>query len=601
MIRASAQICMAILVPNLAFSCADDDAETADFNSNLPEVSMSEGPDGLYLARLDGAWGADTRSSILYAPAGGIELVAPSFADIDADEGDFYYTPALERACFTSDRGEPGNIDIWCIDWAGDGWAEPERLPEPVNSAATEYSPVLRPDGTLYFASARPESGMGDIYRASAAADGWQVEAVADVNTEFGEWNLEISPDGETMIFEASGRPENRSISGDLYLSRRIDNRWSAPAPLSRLNGMGSDLMPRFQSDGSLAFAKSSGEDADIVKAEPGTWEPGEPVIAAVARSAGELVLLDPDTLAVRQRLQAGVGPHDVAVSEDGRFALVPSHGVFPAPHDLPIEQSQMRWTSEASDGYRIIDLVSGEQIAHRPLEGCLRPHGAAITPQAERFWITCETEGHVREFDGETLEEIRRFELAEGVHKVMLLQRRSLLVASNPEEGGIDLIDLDTGSARHIPTGSGAEGLAAAADERRVFVTSGFEGEICVVDVEAEAVSSCWSSGGNFPIGLAHDVQRNRLWVINNASARLVALDDRSGAVRTEIALPSNPLGLAFDIGSDRLLIGLPRRNEIVAIDGSTGEIVARSGSVMEVDDIDPNPAAHFRYAPDT
>ncbi|QLC25035.1 hypothetical protein HFP57_08345 [Parasphingopyxis algicola] len=562
---------------------------------------MSEGPDGLYLTRLDGAWATNAQSSILYAAAGGTELAAPSFADPAADEASFYYSAERQKACFTSDRGDPGNIDIWCVDWAGDGWAEPRRLPEPVNSAATEYSPVLRPDGTLYFASARLETGMGDIYRATSEADGWQVEAVSEVNSEFGEWNLEISPDGETMIFETSGRPGNRSVSGDLYLSRRIGDNWSAAISLSRLNGTGSDLMPRFLSDGSLVFAKSSDDDTDIVKAEQGTWEPAERAIAAIARSAGELVLLDPETLAVSQRLPAGMGPHDIAISDDGRFAVVPSHGVFPAPHDGPIEQSEMRWISEFSDGFRVIDLVSGEPIAHRSLEGCLRPHGAAIAPQAERFWITCETEGHVREFDGETLEEVRRFELAEGVHKVMLLRSRSLLVASNPEAGGIDLIDLETGSARHIPTGNGAEGLAATADESRIFVTNGFDREVCAIDVEAQALSSCWNSSGTFPIGLAHDTQRNWVWAINNASSRLVAFDDSSGEVRLEVALPSTPLGLALDVGRDRLLIGLPRRNEIVAIDASTGEIVARSESVMEVDDIDFAPAALFRSAPDT
>ena len=600
--KVPAGLTFAILGSSLALSCHRGEAEVPDFNSPLPEISMSEGPDGFYIVRLDGPWATAARSTILYAEPGSTALRSPSFADPEADEGDFYFSREREEACFTSDRAMAGNIDIWCVRWTGDGWAAPTRLPDPVNSESTEYSPVLRPDGSLYFASDRPGMGGGDLYHAVRATEAWAVTMLpAGVNSEFGEWNLEISPDGESLIFEASERPGNRSVPGDLHLSRRSGDAWAPPVPLSRLNGTGSELVPRFLSNGSLAYAKSSGRDADIVIAEPGTWEPTAPMVAAVARSAGELVLLDPETLAVTRRVPAGVGPHDVAISEDGRFALVPSHGVFPAPHDEPIEPSQMRWLSESSDGFRIIDLANGEQLAHRPLEGCERPHGAAITAQAERFWITCENERHVREFDGATFEETRRFELAVGVHKVMLLQERSLLVASNTNAGGIDLIDLDTGDSHFIATGNGAEGLAATRNGSRVFVTNGGTGEVCVVDVAAQTRTACWNSGGIFPIGLAHDAQRGWIWVVNNASSNLVALDDSTGEVRQEFALPSRPLGIAFDVQADRLLIGLPRRNEVIAVDAASGDIVSRSEQVMEVDDIDPTPAAYFQHAPDT
>ncbi|WP_299324507.1 hypothetical protein [Parasphingopyxis sp.] len=600
--KVPAGLTLAILGSTLALSCHRSEADVPDFNSPLPEISMSEGPDGLYITRLDGPWATDAGSAILYAEPGSSVLRSPSFADPEADEGDFYFSPEREEACFTSDRAVAGDIDIWCVRWAGDGWAAPTRMPEPINSESTEYSPVLRPDGSLYFASDRPGLGGGDLYHAVLRAEAWAVERLpASINSEFGEWNLEISPDGERLIFEASERPGNRSVSGDLYVSRRTGDSWTTAVPLSRLNGVGSELMPRFLSDGSLTYAQSSGDDADVMTAEPSTWEPITPMIAAVARSAGELVLLDPETLAVTQRIPAGVGPHDVAVSEDGRFALVPSHGVFPAPHEDPIEPSQMRWMSESSDGFRIVDLATGAQIAHRPLDGCERPHGAAITAQAERFWITCENEGHVREFDGATFAETRRFELANGVHKVMLLQDRSILVASNTDTGGIDLIDLDTGDSHFIATGNGAEGLAATGNGSRVFVTNGGTGEVCVVDVAAPTRTACWNSGGIFPIGLAHDAQRGWIWVVNNASSNLVALDDATGEVRRDFALPSRPLGIAFDVRADRLLIGLPRRNEVIAVNAASGDIVLRSEQVMEVDDIDPVPASYFRHSPDT
>ena len=603
----------------LSFTCSVElIAESSlALDSTLPEVSRSAGPDGTYLTRSHGPWGSNARSSILFQPVGDATLRAPAFARPDADEGDFYYSPELEQACFVSDRASPGDPDIWCMAWAGEHWTEPERLPGPVKSAAREYSPVIVGGGTLYFASDRAAgegtglegtgqetNTQGDIYRgvSTPGAGAWRVEALPEtINSDSGEWNLELTPDQQGMIFEASGRATNRTVPGDLYFSRREAGEWTAAVPLSRLNGGGSDLMPRYQPDGELLYAKSKGPDANIVKAQAGTWEPIRPVVVAVSRSAAELVLMDPDTLAEVGRVPAGTGPHDVASSEDGRYAIAPSFGVFPVPHVEAVEAADVRWVNRASEGLLLLDLKTGVGRAVVELLSCTRPHGVAATAQAQRFWVTCEDDGSVREFSGDDYRERRRFDLGKGVHKVMLLPQRGVLVASNPEAGGVDLVDLVDGAIIHVATGKGAEGLAASADESRVFVSNGFQDTVCVVDVASARRIGCWSSGGKFPIALAHDARRDWLWVINNATASLVAMDARTGEILRTIALPSPPLGLALDVRADRVLIGLPRRNEVIAVSADSGEILLRSPMVMEVDDIDLVPAAYFGQAADT
>ena len=57
----------------------------------------------------------------------------------------------------------------------------------------------------------------------------------------------------------------------------------------------------------------------------------------------------------------------------------------------------------------------------------------------------------------------------------------------------------------------------------------------------------------------------------------------------------------MAFDARNRRLYVGLPRRNEVLLIDADTAETLAVTDDIMEVDDIDLVPAAHFMFAPDT
>ncbi|HET6565530.1 MAG TPA: hypothetical protein VFG52_08975, partial [Xanthomonadales bacterium] len=250
------------------------DVPLESINSKMPEYGVVEGPDGYYFSRGSEAFGTPGKERILFVPKkGGLDLPA-AWGNEDYSEGDPYFSPDGNQVCFISDRPDAsdphaGDADIWCALRSGDDWLAPQRLPEPVNSAAVEFSPVLARDGGLYFASNRDGGlGMGDLYRASQDIGGqWQVENLGrPVNTDLGEWNLDISPNGELLVFEASHRSTNLSVSGDLYLSRRTADGWSSPVALSSLNTTGSELMPRFHSDSIMTYASSKDGDAKVIE-----------------------------------------------------------------------------------------------------------------------------------------------------------------------------------------------------------------------------------------------------------------------------------------------------------------------------------------------
>lgn len=219
----------------------------------LPQHGLTQGPDGWYLTRQDGPWGTNAKQSVVRLRDGRSEVQAPAWASAEHSDSDFSYSEAHARGCFISTRPLPAQPDrtdanIWCSDWTGNDWASPVPLPAPINSPEGEWSPVLAADGTLYFASDRPGGcGLGDIYEARHESGVWSVAALPDtINASGGEWNLDISPDGQRLIFEASHRKTNKSVPGDLYISTRTLQGWSEARPLADLNTTGSDLMPRF-------------------------------------------------------------------------------------------------------------------------------------------------------------------------------------------------------------------------------------------------------------------------------------------------------------------------------------------------------------------
>mgnify|MGYP000146657888 FL=1 len=140
-------------------------------------------------------------------------------------------------------------------------WADPERLIEPVNSEKNEFGPITTSNGDLYFVSDRDGGyGQGDIYKARLTDQGFltPINLGNVINSSKGEWNLEISDDGEIMIFEASQRDENKSSYGDLYISYKQNTSWTTPQNITEINTTGSDLCPELdRTNETLSFSSS--------------------------------------------------------------------------------------------------------------------------------------------------------------------------------------------------------------------------------------------------------------------------------------------------------------------------------------------------------
>ncbi|MEM9233317.1 MAG: hypothetical protein AAGA69_03665, partial [Pseudomonadota bacterium] len=421
------------------------------------------------------------------------------------------------------------------------------------------------------------------------------------INTPTGEWNVTISPDGRQLIFEASQRTENRSVPGDLYYSQRSANGWAPAIPLSRLNSDSSDLMPRWLNDGQLSYAsaREGNGDVDIYIAEDGSWEPVSPVLTAVSRSTGEIILLDPVDLTMRKRINAGTGPHEIATSADGRNAFVPLFGIYPRPHDKPID-SRPPFLQAPSEGIAIIDLATGEKDI-RTLPDCSRPHGLTTDAQATRLWITCETEGALLELKTEDWSLVRRYKLEPGVHKVAFDGKRQRLLTTNPDTGILRQISLPTGEITSVRTGNAAEALTMSRDGRYAWVTNGQDRTLSKVRLETMELEWTADTKGSFPIALGLIEDRDEIWVSNLGSREIAIVDTRTGNHKDKISLPSGALNMAVNVKDGFVYATLPRLNKVIALNIETRKISRETDGIMEGDDLDLIPSIFFAAPTDS
>ena len=128
---------------------------------------------------------------------------------VNSDADDYYPTLARDGTLyFSSNRpGGLGANDIYRSRRDGQGqWAAPENLGAPVNTPGREFDPCIAPDGSwLAFASERPGGcGAADLYVSFRQADGTWGEPKnlgPPVNTADSEYTPLLSPDGGYLFF----------------------------------------------------------------------------------------------------------------------------------------------------------------------------------------------------------------------------------------------------------------------------------------------------------------------------------------------------------------------------------------------------------------
>jgi Tol biopolymer transport system component len=112
--------------------------------------------------------------------------------------------------CFFSDRGRGPNLNsIYCAEWQGNKYGEPIKMGPEINSEASDTSPAFSGDGnTIVFYSNRPGGyGKGDLYVSFRRNHKWTqaTNLGAVVNTAESEYNPVLSPDGKTLYFGRNG------------------------------------------------------------------------------------------------------------------------------------------------------------------------------------------------------------------------------------------------------------------------------------------------------------------------------------------------------------------------------------------------------------
>jgi Tol biopolymer transport system component len=174
----------------------------------------------------------------------------------DTWEGEPVFTPDHQlviTAIKNPDNGPLWQADLYRLQRASNGWVNPSRLPNAINSTASEWNASFARNGNLYFSSERKQGTSalhGDLYFAQPADGKFLIkELPTGINTEYNDSDPMIAPDESFLIFH-SNRPGGFG-EHDLYVSFKSKAGWSEPQNLgSEINTSGWEMAPGLTLDG---------------------------------------------------------------------------------------------------------------------------------------------------------------------------------------------------------------------------------------------------------------------------------------------------------------------------------------------------------------
>jgi YVTN family beta-propeller protein len=168
-------------------------------------------------------------------------------------------------------------------------------------------------------------------------------------------------------------------------------------------------------------------------------------------KSDGTASAFDASSHAARFTSKTGVGPHEVAVSPDGKLAVVADYG----------EQ-------QAGSSLTVLDVASGALVRTIELGEPSRPHGI-VFEDARRVIVTSEVRHallRVDVGDGRVLDVLPTEQ--EVSHMVVLTPDGKRAFVANIGSGSVTAIDLASGKVvKQIATGQGSEGIAITSSRR--------------------------------------------------------------------------------------------------------------------------------------
>ncbi len=308
---------------------------------------------------------------------------------------------------------------------------------------------------------------------------------------------------------------------------------------------------------------------------------PARAGLLVVANQQGaSATILDASNLKTLATVTVGVGPHEVAISPDGRWGAVTNYG------NREVNGNTIS----------VIDLAAVTPTVVRTIDlgEYHRPHGAAFIQDGRKLVVTSETSQRlvIVDFASGKVDTALATN-ARGSHMVAVRRDGKRAWTANIGDGNVTEFDLDARTTvRTLPAAANDEGIATTPGGILLWVGSNTEKSVTIIDTQrGEKTATLTGFGMPYRIGISRtggiavvcDPASNMIWLFQVGSNKELAKINL--AKEKDITLVSGaqagqpgagPEGVTFDPIADIAYVTLNGSNQVLAVDLQTRKVLA-------------------------
>jgi YVTN family beta-propeller protein len=284
-------------------------------------------------------------------------------------------------------------------------------------------------------------------------------------------------------------------------------------------------------------------------------------LLVVLNKSDHEAVLVDPSTLETMAKITTGLGPHEVAVSPDGRTAYVTNYGMFAV-----FKEGQRQ--DHPGNTITVIDLERRAVRDTFDLGAYTKPHGLWVSRDGGLLWVACEGAQTVLEMDAASGTIQRTWKTGQEIsHMLVPTPDETKLYVANIRSGSVTVIERATDRVTSLPTGEGAEGIDVTPDGREVWVTNRGAHTVAVIPTARDAVAERFTSGGQMPIRVKFTPDGREAWISNARSNTVTLFDVKTRRLLATIEVGAVPVGIQMTPDGRRAFVANTNDDRITVL----------------------------------
>jgi YVTN family beta-propeller protein len=287
------------------------------------------------------------------------------------------------------------------------------------------------------------------------------------------------------------------------------------------------------------------------------------PALLVLDKEDNMLSIIDPANSKTVARLPTGEGPHEIAVSDDGKLAFVANYGGRTPGNTISV-----------------MDLVAQKELRRVDLGALRRPHG--ITFVEGKVWFTAEENRLIARYDPTANQIDWLLGIGQNrTHMLVFSKDHSQLFTSNIGSDSITLLQRSTDSvgwsATNILVGKGPEGGDISPDGREYWAANSGDGSISIIDVAAKKVVQTLDVRTGRSNRLKFTLDGKLVLVSDLGNSALLILDAASRKEVKRLNLGRQPEGILMVPDGSRAYVALAGEKMVAALDLKTLEVTAR------------------------